>query len=80
MTESKRDYNTPDDQSLGAYCYCRSHVGPHETGWCTVPVYDKLPLKATTHAEAVAECRALNWKVYPDIHVGFVPDPISEPS
>lgn len=47
------------DVALGAFVYCKSHVAPHETGWCSVDVRNKIALKATTHQEAVAEVDAM---------------------
>jgi len=53
------------DEHMGAYVYCRQHVHCHSTGWCTVSADDKIPLKATTHIEAVEECKANGWRLYP---------------
>lgn len=41
-----------DDTHLGPYVYCASHVGPHTSGWCTVPVSEKLGLFAADEDEA----------------------------
>lgn len=32
------------DVELGPWVYCKSHVGPHETGWCSVGVDNKIAL------------------------------------
>ena len=41
-----------DDIQLGPYVYCASHVGPHMSGWCTVPISQKLGLLAADLQEA----------------------------
>lgn len=46
------------DEGMGAWVYCKQHVRPHETGWCTVDVRDKVALKALTAEEALAEVEA----------------------
>lgn len=56
--------NRAGDEHMGAWVYCASHVGPHSTGWCTVRCEDKRPLKATNRADAVAEVKALGWRLY----------------
>jgi len=33
-----------DDHELGTWVYCLQHLRPHETGWCTVSLYDKVGL------------------------------------
>lgn len=50
---------TEDEQQFGTdvWIYCKSHVNPHTTGWCTVPVGGKIRLDATTRLEAENECR-----------------------
>jgi hypothetical protein len=52
------------DEYMGKYVYCRAHVGPHATGWCTVPPEDKIALKATTAEDAYAEVKANGWRIY----------------
>lgn len=54
------------DEHLGKFVYCGQHLNPHETGWCTVDVMDKLPLRAQTQEDAVAECRHFGLKLYGD--------------
>lgn len=60
--------DTEDAKKWGAdtIVYCRSHLRPHETGWCTVPVSDKLPLHATTIDAAVDECRRFGLRLFQD--------------
>lgn len=41
----------------GSWIYCRQHVKPHQTGWCSVGVYDKLGLGVSTAKEAYAKCK-----------------------
>ena len=33
-----------DDKVFGDWVYCRQHVRPHSTGWCTVSNHDKIGL------------------------------------
>lgn len=53
-----------DDRHLGKFVYCKQHVRPHSTGWCTVGAYDKVPLTAETEVDAIAECRERGLKIY----------------
>lgn len=55
---------TDDAKTFGAdaWVYCRSHLRPHDTGWCTVPVDNKVLLEAKTEDEAYAECEAKGFK------------------
>lgn len=47
-----------DDTVLGVpMVFCHQHCRPHETGWCTVSVVEKTPLRATERDEAYAEAR-----------------------
>lgn len=64
------------DEHLGAFVYCRQHVGPHSTGWCTVDVEDKFPLKATNREAARIECRNKGWRMYGEENETFaiIPD------
>lgn len=57
---------TEDEKKFGAdaWVYCRSHVGPHSTGWCTVPVSDKVKLEAKTRQEALDECKQKGLRVF----------------
>lgn len=52
-----------DDTVWGTkYVYCHSHGRVHLTGWCTVPVYDKVPLLGDTMEEAMEEYRMRAFK------------------
>ena len=54
------DPNTEDDMVFGARnVYCGAHCRVHGTGWCTVRLAQKRPLKAVDRAEAIAEATAL---------------------
>lgn len=57
---------TTDEKEFGAerWVYCKSHVGPHMTGWCTVCTSDKVLLNATSHTEAVQESKDLGFKIF----------------
>ena len=48
----------------GRWVYCKSHVRPHTTGWCTVCASNKRLLNATTSDEAYAETRALGLPIF----------------
>ena len=48
----------------GAWVYCRQHVKPHQTGWCSIPAYDKIGLGVTTAKEAYAKCEAWGLKIF----------------
>ena len=57
----------PDDsKEFGpdAWVYCKSHVRPHSTGWCTVPSTEKIKLEAKTRKGAHEECRARGLRVF----------------
>lgn len=58
--------STDDEKTFGAekWVYCKSHVRPHTTGWCTVSVKDKVPLDANNRADAYAEAREKGFKIY----------------
>lgn len=56
--------DTQPDIKLGAWVYCRSHVGPHSTGWCSVDVGNKIALHAQTAQEATAEVRKHWWPIH----------------
>lgn len=60
--------DTDDARKWGerAIIYCRSHMRPHETGWCTVPVTDKLKLHAADLATADDECRRFGLPLFSD--------------
>lgn len=48
----------------GAWVYCRQHVKPHPTGWCSVGVYDKIGLGVSTAKEAYAKCEEWDLKIF----------------
>lgn len=50
----------------GEWVYCRQHVKPHPTGWCSVGVYDKLGLGVETAEEAYVKCREFGLPIYGD--------------
>ena len=52
------EYKTEDEVEFGpdAWVYCKSHMRPHETGWCTVHVQGKILLDAKNLTEADQEC------------------------
>lgn len=52
------------DVALGEWVYCKGHVGPHATGWCSVSVDQKVPLRATTREEALQESWAIGRHIY----------------
>lgn len=45
----------------GAWVYCSQHMKPHQTGWCSVSVRDKIGLGVSTAEEAYTKCR--DWKL-----------------
>ena len=51
-----------------AWVYCRQHLGVHNTGWCTVPVGEKLCLCSTKHDQefAVKKAKLFGFKIYGD--------------
>lgn len=52
------------DEHLGQFVYCKQHLRPHSTGWCTVHASDKVALKATTSEAAYDEVRANGWTIF----------------
>jgi hypothetical protein len=62
------DYTQPmltDDTTMGAkFVYCRSHLRPHSTGWCSVPTYHKVALDAETIEDALTEVRSYGWLIH----------------
>lgn len=59
---------TEDEKEFGAdrWVYCKQHLRPHVTGWCTVSNKDKIALNAKTRDEAYAEARIRGLKIYDD--------------
>lgn len=57
----------PDEQpdvaafGRGAWVYCNQHMKPHQTGWCSVAVRDKIGLGVKNADEAYQKCR--DWKL-----------------
>jgi hypothetical protein len=64
MTNAASKEAAQPDVELGAYVYCSQHVAPHATGWCSVGLHDKTPLKATTAQDAFAEVKALGLPIH----------------
>jgi hypothetical protein len=63
--ECDRFRNPPEDsQMLATWVYCKQHVRPHTTGWCTVGVRDKVALAAKNRESAYAEARALGYAIH----------------
>lgn len=49
-------YQGTDDKVYGTkFVYCTQHCRVHDTGWCTVPVVDKIALLSETLEEAEKE-------------------------
>ena len=63
MTEEQ---TTEDARVFGAHAwiYCRQHLRPHETGWCTVDVDQKVKLDATSMEAAYTECKERDFHIY----------------
>lgn len=57
---------TDDEARFGvnAWVYCRQHLRPHTTGWCTVHNDQKIALTATTRNDAYAECAERGLEIY----------------
>lgn len=47
-----------------AWVYCKQHLNPHCTGWCTVSLEEKVLLDAKSYEEAIAECKAKGFVLY----------------
>jgi hypothetical protein len=37
---------------------------PHQTGWCSVGIYDKIGLGVSTAKEAYAKCEEWGFKIF----------------
>ncbi len=50
---------TEDSKAFGGdrWVYCRQHMNPHTTGWCSVRLEDKVLLDATNMEDAIKECQ-----------------------
>ena len=46
------------DTVLGEWVYCRQHRRSHRTGWCTVPVSEKLGLGIVGNDDAARSAAA----------------------
>lgn len=44
---------------LGSWLYCQEHLLPHQAGWCSAPVSEKISLGASSSEEAYSKSRAL---------------------
>lgn len=49
-----------DEAAFGkdAWVYCSQHMRPHQTGWCTVSVRDKVGLGVASSEAAYEKCQA----------------------
>ena len=50
---------TEDEIAFGrkAYVYCRQHLRPHMTGWCSVNNNQKIKLESKNEIDAFIECQ-----------------------
>lgn len=57
---------TEDEKEFGvdAIVYCKQHLRPHATGWCTVSNSDKVKLESETVGDAIRECIARGYKLH----------------
>jgi len=64
--EALRRPLTEDEIAFGRnrFVYCKQHLRPHLTGWCTVNNNEKVLLDAMTPADARAECNAKMYKLW----------------
>lgn len=51
------------------WVYCRAHLRPHTTGWCSVGCQDKIGLGISGKGldkmkEAIAKCHSWGLKIY----------------
>ena len=59
-----------EDLILGDWVYCRQHLRPHRTGWCTVDLLEKVglgPMKGTPdeqYREAIDKCKKFGLEIY----------------
>jgi hypothetical protein len=58
--------DTEDAREFGVdrWVYCKWHLRPHTTGWCTASASGKILLDARDHDAAYAEARAKGLKIY----------------
>ena len=62
------DESKTEDLAFGedVWIYCKPHMRAHQTGWCTVPKDNKVPLVATNRDDAIAECRSRGFALFED--------------
>jgi hypothetical protein len=61
------DESEAPDAAMGAWVYCKSHVGPHLTGWCAVGVDRKVALdlpETATRQQANEVVWAMGLSIY----------------
>ena len=60
------DEQTEDEKAFGKdrWVYCKQHLRPHGTGWCTVSPRDKILLDAKDREAAYAEFRSKGWDIF----------------
>lgn len=60
MQVAGTDY-TEDELAFGkdVWVYCRQHMKPHKTGWCSVGAHDKVGLGVTN--AKMAERKCIEW-------------------
>ncbi len=60
------DRITDDERHFGyeKWVYCKAHVRPHTTGWCTVPHSQKVLLTANNYDDARNEAKSLGFEIY----------------
>lgn len=60
-----KEETTEDLKTFGdCYVYCKQHLNPHKTGWCTVSVDEKIKLNAKDLKEAFDECKKLGYELF----------------
>jgi hypothetical protein len=69
MKEEKpveRKMQTDDDVVFGSreWVYCAGHLRPHQTGWCTVGIRDKVALGVDNAKDAYEKCKRLGLKIF----------------
>jgi hypothetical protein len=69
---------TMTDEHLGKFVYCGQHLRPHDTGWCTAHVSNKIALKATTLEAAYDEVRTNGWTISQERLLKVLPRDIRE--
>lgn len=59
MSKRSMSNNSVGDEHLGKFVFCKQHCYVHSTGWCTVSLDQKIPLKSETKKEAIKEAQDL---------------------